>query len=185
MKTNEQWKKIQGFENYSVSDLGRVRNDTTGKIISIYHDKGNYSMVYLFDNGKRKAFRVHQLVARMFIPNPNNYETVNHIDTNHDNNEVSNLEWLSVGENSRRFQLEQISEEQRERRRNHCYKMYARAQEVNGKGIKCKETGIIYPSISECSRQMGIGSSSISRAVNGLIESTKGYHFEFTDDKEQ
>lgn len=183
-KTNEQWKKIQGFENYSVSDLGRVRNDTTGKIISIYHDKGNYSMVYLFDNGKRKAFRVHQLVARMFIPNPNNYETVNHIDTNHDNNRVDNLEWLSVGENSRRFQLEQISEEQRERRRNHCYKMYARAQEVNGKGIKCKETGVVYPSISECSRQMGIGSSSISRAVNGLIESTKGYHFEFTEKEE-
>lgn len=184
MKIKEQWKKIQGFENYSVSNLGEVRNDISGKKISISHDKGNYSMVYLFDNGKRKAFRVHQLVARMFIPNPENYETVDHIDTDHDNNRIDNLRWLPVGENSRRFQLEQISEEQRERRRINCYKMYAKAQEVNGKGIKCKETGVVFPSISECSRQMGISSSNISKVVNGLRESAKGYHFEFVDKEE-
>lgn len=186
-KTNEEWKKVKGFENYSVSTLGRVRNDVTGKLLTISHDKQNYCIVTLFDNGRRAVKKTHRLVAIAFIDNPDNLETVNHKDTNHDNNTVSNLEWLSLGENSRRFQTEQINEEQKERRRNHCIKMYTKAQEVNGKSVRCIETGIIYPSISECSRQTGINTSNISRAVNGLIKTqkTKGYTFEFIDDKEQ
>lgn len=184
MKIKEQWKKIQGFENYSVSNLGEVRNDISGKKISISSDKDGYQVCYCFNNGKRKTFRIHQLVARAFIPNPNNYETVDHIKPDKKDNRVVNLMWLSAEENSRKFQLEQITEEQKKVRSNNCKKMQEKAYKSTSKPVKCVETNIIYPSICECARKMGIYQSEISRVLQDKRRSAKGYHFEFTDKEE-
>ena len=51
--------------------------------------------VDLKKNGIRKNFKVHRLVAEAFIPNPNNYPEINHIDSNPLNNKVDNLEWCN------------------------------------------------------------------------------------------
>ncbi|NFF21812.1 hypothetical protein FDF76_12995 [Clostridium botulinum] len=53
------------------------------------------SVVKLFKNKTKKEFKIHRLVAEAFIPNPNNYKVVNHIDGNPLNNIVDNLEWCS------------------------------------------------------------------------------------------
>lgn len=51
---------------------------------------------------KRKQYRVHRLMAELFIPNPLGKRTVNHIDGNTQNNQLSNLEWATYSENSQR-----------------------------------------------------------------------------------
>ncbi len=54
-----------------------------------------YKRINLYKNGKMKHYLVHRLVAIAFLPNPNGYKEVNHIDENKANNMISNLEWCS------------------------------------------------------------------------------------------
>jgi hypothetical protein len=94
----EEWKDIQDYENYEVSNLGNVRNKKTGRILKSY-DKGGYAVVGL-SKTKGKIFQVHRLVCQAFILNPENKPQVNHIDKNGLNNNIKNLEWNTVLENN-------------------------------------------------------------------------------------
>ena len=87
--------KIDKYENYEVSNFGNVRNITNGNILEGFIQKDNYKMYCLSKNNKTKAFIVHVLVAKAFIPNPENKPTVNHKDHNRLNNNVDNLEWAT------------------------------------------------------------------------------------------
>jgi len=91
----EQWKAIEGFESYEVSDLGRVRNAETGCIRKLHKNRYGYMVVALWNREKAKSQQVHQLVARAFVGNKGNYTEVNHIDEDKTNNKASNLEWCS------------------------------------------------------------------------------------------
>lgn len=57
-------------------------------------------MQFLRKKGKNKTLLIHRLVAENFIPNPNNYSCVNHIDENKSNNNVLNLEWCNYEYNN-------------------------------------------------------------------------------------
>lgn len=97
------WKKIIYNEittDYSVSDKGEVRKDTTNHLMKLQIQQG-YSHVTIQINGKPKRFRVHRLVAEAFIPNPDGKPYVNHIDGNRQNNSITNLEWVTPAENTR------------------------------------------------------------------------------------
>ena len=97
----EQWKPIQEFNGeYEVSNLGRVRSmkqygGQTGRIMPQTKQHHGYHAVMFWMNNKAYCRKVHRLVAEAFIPNPDNLKEVNHIDGNHDNNQVSNLEWIN------------------------------------------------------------------------------------------
>lgn len=111
----EIWKDILGYEGfYQVSNLGNVRrlvewrgNDYISnyvpciKIMPPYVDDNGYMRICLSMRGIYKHYRIHQLVARAFIPNPNNYPQINHIDENKTNNCVSNLEWCTQTYNNK------------------------------------------------------------------------------------
>ncbi len=92
----EIWKTINGYENYQVSSLGRIR--TKYRTLKNLNKKG-YSVICLCNNNVKKYFLIHRLVALHFIPNPENKPQVNHIDGNKLNNSIINLEWNTSKEN--------------------------------------------------------------------------------------
>ena len=92
----EEFRDIPGYEGmYEVSNLGRVKNVETGRILKPGKDRYGYLKVVLCKNGTRKTIKVHRLVALTFLPNPNNYPEVNHRDEDKTNNTVDNLEWCT------------------------------------------------------------------------------------------
>ena len=60
-----------------------------------------YKYIKLFIKTKAKTYKIHRLIAQYFIPNPNNYPVVDHIDRNKLNNDITNLRWVTVRENAR------------------------------------------------------------------------------------
>ena len=100
----EEWRPIKGFEGlYECSSLGRVKSLKFGKERILKPDKikNGYLRVILCKDEKKKKYTVHRLVANAFIPNPNNLETVNHINEIKTDNRVSNLEWMTHKGNKR------------------------------------------------------------------------------------
>lgn len=95
MLNNEEWRTIQEFPKYEVSNLGKVRNKDTLHILHFFTQNCGYDVIS-FSKVKRT---IHRLVAIAFLPNPNNLKYVNHIDGNKHNNTVSNLEWCTCSEN--------------------------------------------------------------------------------------
>lgn len=95
----EVWKPVEGFENYSVSSWGRVKNKTTEDLLRPENHHKGYQRVDLMKDHKRWHMKVHRLVATAFIPNPENKPQVNHKDGNPRNNSITNLEWVTDEEN--------------------------------------------------------------------------------------
>lgn len=96
---NEEWKKINGY-NYSISNLGRAKNNKTNYVLKGSIGKNGYVYISLCD-GKResKHFYIHRLVCEAFLKNPDNKKCVNHKDYNKTNNNLENLEWVTSSEN--------------------------------------------------------------------------------------
>lgn len=105
---------IKGYEGlYEVSNHGSVK--ALAKVINMPLGHGvktfpetimkpnigkGYLRVPLSKRGKKRLIFVHRLVATAFIPNPENKATVNHKDGNKANNNVDNLEWATIQENT-------------------------------------------------------------------------------------
>lgn len=109
----EEWRPVKGFEGlYEVSNFGRVRSvdrdmpitakgKRTGikhypsKMLKLQKWHNGYLAAYLWKDNKGHTLSVHRLVAKAFIPNPDNLPCVNHKDQTPTNNHVSNLEWCT------------------------------------------------------------------------------------------
>lgn len=88
---------------FIIYENGRVLNTQTGNwVYSYMNEKGRY-VINLTYNGKQYHWKLARLIATAFIPNPNNYETVDHINGDRTDNRISNLEWVSWEENMRRY----------------------------------------------------------------------------------
>lgn len=84
---------------YYINTEGKLRNSKNNTWYVGAVNKG-YKLYNLYFKGKQYTLYAHKLVAQYFIPNPNNYSIVHHIDGNKLNNNVCNLEWISTEEHS-------------------------------------------------------------------------------------
>ena len=126
----EIWKPIDGYPNYRVSNLGRIKSlnyNHTGKeqILKTMADRDGYLHVCLYKD-KKKKFTVHRLVAMNFLSNADNLPCINHKDEDKANNfvyinddgtvdlEKSNIEWCSVEYNNNfGTRLERVAQAQK------------------------------------------------------------------------
>lgn len=92
-------KEIPGFPNYKITDDGRLFSKRSGWKQKVGGVMNGYRFAQLWHKGKPVSKMVHRLVAEAFIPNPDNLETVDHIDNVRDNNLVENLRWMSMRDN--------------------------------------------------------------------------------------
>lgn len=115
---HEIWKPVVGWEkDYEVSSYGRIRSrdravgmrtygkethkTIKGRMMTPQYDKDGYFVIHLRDtfNGRNRLLKLHRLVAEAFIPNPENYPQIDHVDGNRDNNFVENLRWCTNRQN--------------------------------------------------------------------------------------
>jgi hypothetical protein len=89
---SELWKPIKGYEDYHVSNTGKIKN-SRNMLLKPLENTDGYCRVFLFKNGISEQKRVHRLIAEAFIANPNNHPNVIHISRDKTDNDVSNLKW--------------------------------------------------------------------------------------------
>lgn len=104
MEKREIYRDIPGYEGlYQISNYGNIkslpRKRCKGCILKPYYPKNGYPHVMLSKNGIEKCYKVHRLVAEVFIPNPDKKPEVNHKNANKSDNKAENLEWCTTFEN--------------------------------------------------------------------------------------
>lgn len=147
--------EIEGFEeftDYGITSCGKVWSFKRNKFLKPTKTNSGYLKVVLCKDGKRKDFLIHRLVALAYIPNPQNLDTVNHIDECKTHNYVNNLQWMTCRDN----------------------KTYS-----SGKPVRCVETGQTFDSIREAARQLNLYYSGVQAVCRGEYKTFHGYHFEF------
>lgn len=180
----EVWKDIAGYEGlYQVSNLGRVRSFgryvknrsklvyKPEKLLQPAKDSYGYFVVGLCKNGKAKNFKVHRLVAQTFMHNPENKETVNHINGNKEDNRAENLEFCTNEENLQHaFSLGLTGGEHfKNNKRSTAVAQY-------DKNMRLVKT---YPSIREAERQTGVHNQSIVKCCKGKVKTAGGYVWKY------
>tara|TARA_B100001245_G_scaffold236593_1_gene228600 strand:- start:2091 stop:2522 length:432 start_codon:yes stop_codon:yes gene_type:complete len=93
MKTKIEWRKVEGFDNYLVSNMGQIKHARLDRVMEMKSERG-YTFAYMRGNdGKNYSKRVHRLVAVAFVENPNGYPEVDHINRVRTDNRATNLRW--------------------------------------------------------------------------------------------
>lgn len=91
------WKQVadQDFNSYEVSETGQIRNKNKKVLKPCLNKQNGYLQVVLHNGKQYRMFYVHRLVAQLYVPNPNGFKEVNHLDENRANNSFKNLEWCT------------------------------------------------------------------------------------------
>ena len=181
----EIWKDIKDYEGlYQVSNLGRVKRitfinnktvKTTNRILSNgKSDKNQYIQLKLSKDGSKKDIYLHRLVAQAFIPNPNNYSEINHIDGNKRNNCIANLEWCSHKTNIQHAHNTGLIKLK-----------YGKDNSASKKVIQydlfMNEIGI-YESTLDVERKLGYSHSGIADCCRGRTKTSHGYVWKYKEE---
>lgn len=152
----EEWRPVEGYDGYFISSRGRFKHNK--KILKVKKGYDGYMYCHIL---KRK-FRVHRLVAKAFIPNPDNLPVVDHIDGCKTNNYVENLRWVTVSENTQS-----------------AYDMGLNPSGVRKDiiAVNPKEEAFVFESQVKAEEYTGVPRKEISKIVRGLVGSRYGWRF--------
>ena len=166
---------VRSIDRY-VNSKGGSKQFRPGRELKVHHFSSGYCYVVI----QNKNCLLHRLVAEAFIPNPENKRAVNHIDGNKDNNNVSNLQWVTDKENTAHAiasGLMRVSDS------HHMKEMaHKRAIQIT-KSVRCLETGQVFDSIKACAECMNIRAGYLYEYFSGNAKSCHGYHFQIIEDR--
>lgn len=166
----EIWKDIEGYEGlYQVSNMGRVRSlertrsmnqdrvrkpvPVPGRILVPQKKKAGYLGVVLSKDGKQRNVRIHCIVAKSFLPNPEGKPQVNHINGIKSDNRLSNLEWATNSENQQHALATGLRDMSQRRKAIFQYDMSGKfIRSWNGAVEVEKETGMSQRYVASCCR---------------------------------
>lgn len=152
----EIWKPIDNYNDYMVSNTGKV-----AKVLKGDSNGRGYRFIK-FQDGKR--IYIHRLVAQAFIPNFNNCPIINHKDGNKNNNRVENLEWCNYSHNCKEAYKLKL----------HIPKRKVVIQkDLSGKYIN------EFKGIREAGKIVGVDYSSIIKCCKGKAKTAGGYKWEY------
>lgn len=166
----EIWCPIKGYEGlYEVSDQGMVKSIGYDKerILKTVRMTNGYLKVNLCKNGETKTFKVHRLVAKTFIPNPQNLPEVNHKDEDKENNSVQNLEWCD-----QKYNINYGTRTQRQ-----AEKLSKPVLQYTKSGAFVRE----WKSTHDVERNLGYFHNYISYCCTGRYKSAYNYIWKFKD----
>lgn len=179
----EEWKDINGYEGiYQISSYGRVKsidrvlsNGKKRKSKFLYiHKINGYPTVSLCKDYKQRNYKIHRLVAQAFIPNPENKPCVDHIDTDRENNVVSNLRWVTYQENT---DNPLSSKSQKEAVSNSGCKKVAQYDKSN-------KLLNIFHSAAQAGKETSTSPSSICNCCKGRIKTANNFIWKYYDKNE-
>ena len=190
----EFWKEIEGFDNYQISNLGRVKNIKFDRLVKPLLDNRGYIMVNLYKDGKMKRLSLHRLIAIAFIPNPENKPCIDHINTDRSDNRIENLRWVTQKENhnnplsivnhgnASRGRI--VSEEQKKNQSEKMKGRYKGNKWGSKKIIQLTLDGIFvmeWDAIKDAADSLGVSSSAIWNCLNGKcqVKSIKGFKWKY------
>jgi len=102
--SSQEWKSIPDYEGlYNINSKSVIVNLISKKILRQSLTVRGYVKVTLRKDGYNKSYEVHRLLAKAFIPNPNNFPVVNHINEIKNDNRLENLEWCTVLHNTKEW----------------------------------------------------------------------------------
>lgn len=166
--------KIKGFEDYYITDDGRVYsrnqyNNPAGRIKKKKEcvDSTGYITTTLRAHGKSYRFRVHRLVADAFLQRNAFSQCINHKDGNKQNNNATNLEWCTYSWNNL-----------------HAFRVLKRGPSLAKKIIMLDNGRVLaeFDSSLDAERKTGISASSIRHCISGQNKHAGGYIWKHKDE---